>query len=75
MVRGDIEYVIVEDGDAFLQAAGSGDGPYALQLSASPGGALQEVAGGVNEETLRSTFAAYRRGERTWRDRFRWSPA
>ena len=73
MGRGDIEYVILEDGGEFLQAAGDGDGPYALQFSSASSG-LQEVAGGVNVEAVRSAFAAYRRGERTWRDRFRWSP-
>jgi hypothetical protein len=74
MVRGDIEYVILEDDDEFLQAAGDGDGPYALQFSSASSGGLLEVAGGVNVATLRSVFAAYRSGDRTCRDRFRWSP-
>ena len=31
MRRGEIEYVIVEDGDDFIQAAGDGEGPYQVR--------------------------------------------
>ena len=37
MASGDLEYVILEDGDAFVQAAGDGAGPYALQFSPAVG--------------------------------------
>ena len=48
MTRGEIEYVILEEGDEFLQAAGDGAGPYALQFSPASGDGLEEVGGGVD---------------------------
>jgi hypothetical protein len=72
MTRGDIEYVIVEDGEAFVQAAGDGGGPYALQFSAASG-AMEEVPGGADEATMRAVLLAYRRGDPSWRGSCRWS--
>jgi hypothetical protein len=74
MARGDIEYVILEDGDAFVQAAGDGAGPYALQLSPGSGDGLQEVRGGVGGETMRGVLLAYRRGDPAWCGSCRWTP-
>jgi hypothetical protein len=65
--RGDIEFVILEDDDAFLQAAGSGDGPYALQFSPDSSGRLLEAPGGVDRQTMRRSMMAYARGDATWR--------
>ena len=73
MTRGDIEYVILEDGEAFLQAAGEGTGPYALQFSSGGDAAMTEVPGGVDEPTLRAVLEAYRRGDAGWRGTCRWS--
>src|SRR4051812_7949772 len=58
MARGDIEYVILEDGDTFVQAAGDGAGPYALQFSPVPGDGLQEVRGGVDGTMMRAVLLA-----------------
>ena len=33
LTRGDVEYLILEEGDCFLQVAGEGDGPYQVQRS------------------------------------------
>jgi hypothetical protein len=74
MSRGDIEYVVLEDGAEFVQAAGDGAGPYALQFSPASGGGLEEAAGGVDASTVRSALLAYRRGDPAWRRSLRWSP-
>lgn len=75
LVRADIEFVILEHGDEFLQAAGAGTGPYALQFSPDATGSLQEVPGGVDAETMRSAVMAYGRGEAGWRGGLGWSAA
>ena len=72
MTRGDIEYVILEDGEAFLQAAGEGAGPYALQFSPASGD-MTGVPGGVDEPTLRAVLVAYRRGDAGWRGTTKWA--
>jgi hypothetical protein len=73
MVRGDIEYLILEERGGFLQAAGDGDGPYALQVD--PGdGRMLEVPGGVDAAQMRVALQAYRAGEPGWRGPHRWAP-
>jgi hypothetical protein len=72
MVRGDIEYLILEERASFLQAAGEGDGPYALQVD--PGdGVLLEVPGGVSAAEMRASLRAYRDGDPGWRHAYRWA--
>lgn len=73
LVRGEIEYVILEDGDEFLQAAGEGAGPYLLQFNPAGGDALQDVPGGVAEAAMRDALLAYRRGDPGWRRAFDWA--
>lgn len=73
MERGEIEYVILESGEDFLQAAGAGEGPYALQFSPSSGGTLEEARGGVDALTVRTVFLAYHRSDPTWRGGCAWS--
>ena len=72
--RGEIEYVILEGGDEFVQAAGEGAGPYALQFNPAGGDGLQDVPGGVSEAAMREALLAYRRGEAGWRRAFPWTP-
>jgi hypothetical protein len=71
--QGHIEYLILEDGDAFVQAAGEGAGPYALQYSPASGDGLLEVPGGVGEAATRGALRAYLRGDPAWRRPFQWS--
>jgi hypothetical protein len=73
MVRGDIEYVILESGEEFLQAAGEATGPYALQFNPASGGAMTEVPGGVDADTMRATLLAYRAGNPGWRGARHWT--
>jgi hypothetical protein len=73
MARGDIEYVILENGDAFLQAAGEGPGPYALQFSPASGEAMAEVPGGADANTMRAVLLAFYAGEADWRGACRWA--
>ena len=72
MERGHIEYVIIESGDAFLQAAGEGPGPYAIQFRADSADRLLDVPGGVDAETMRTVLLAYRRGDLGWRGALEW---
>ena len=71
--RGEIEYVILESGDEFVQAAGEGAGPYALQFNPASGDGLLEVPGGVGDAAMRAALLAYRRGDTSWRRPFQWS--
>jgi hypothetical protein len=73
MVTGDIEYVILEHGDAFLQSAGAGDGPYQLEFRANSDAPSVEVEGGVNRTGVRQVMLAYRRGDANWRQPFAWT--
>ena len=72
MQRGDIEYVILENGDEFLQAAGEGNGPYALEVSTDTAGLMVGVRGGVDAETMRKVFLAYLRRDPAWRGALEW---
>ena len=74
MTLGHIEYVILEDGDAFVQTAGEGQGPFQLEYSPGAGAPMLEVRGGVDAATMRATILAYRRGDRDWRGALTWTP-
>lgn len=77
MVRGDIEFVILEDsvhGDGFLQAAGQGDGPYQLNYKAANDETLYEVTGGVSVDRVKSALGSYRNGDGRWHAAHHWSP-
>jgi hypothetical protein len=74
MTRGHIEYVILENGDEFLQTAGEGAGPYALELRPDPAHQMLHVPGGVDAETMRTVLLAYRRGDLGWRGALEWGP-
>jgi len=73
MERGDIEYVILEEGDRFLQAAGDAAGPYSVQFSPGTIDAMIEVPGGADVKTMRDVLLAYRRGDDRWRTACAWS--
>jgi hypothetical protein len=70
--RGDIEYVVLEHGDEFVQAAGAGDGAYVLQAGSAATEARFEVPGGVDGPTLRRALVGYRRGDPQWRGALIW---
>jgi hypothetical protein len=74
MARGNIEYVIIENGDEFLQTAGEGAGPYAIELRSDSGDHMLHVPGGVDVETMRAVLLAYRRGDLGWRGALEWGP-
>ena len=57
MARGDIEYVILEEGEAFLQAAGSGDSVYQVQYRKSEAEPLIEMSGSIDSQTVRRVHA------------------
>jgi hypothetical protein len=72
--QGHIEYVILEHGDTFLQAAGEGDGPYHVQFSPGPAGPMLEIRGGVRAERMRSILREYLQSRDFWRTGPEWSP-
>ncbi len=78
MVRGDIEFVILESGgdkgDAFIQAAGQGDGPYEINYKPANDDTLQAVPGGVSGDAMRAALVSYRRGDGRWHGAHRWAP-
>ena len=69
-----IEYVILEHGEAFLQAAGDGDGPYQVQFSSGPAGPIMEIRGGVSAATMRSILRSYFQSRDRWRPGPEWAP-
>jgi hypothetical protein len=70
LVRSDVEFVVLENGDDFLQAAGAS--PFALQHSDAQTSTMSAAAGGVDERILRAAFSAYLRGDVSWRSLCRW---
>jgi hypothetical protein len=74
MARGDIEYVILEDGERFLQAAGYGDGPYDLQYSFGDPDAMTQVPGGVDRDGVRDAMTSFLRADTTWQTAREWAP-
>ncbi len=67
-----IEYVILQDGDEFLQVAGEGDGPYLVQLC--PGDPDQMLtASPVRFGDVVPLFGSYLRGDGAWRQLAGWS--
>lgn len=74
MIRGHIEYVILDDGGPFVQAAGEGPGPYALEHCPGDSESIVEVPGGVDAETMRKVLVAYGRGDLGWRGALAWAP-
>lgn len=70
LVRGDIEFVVLEHGDDFLQAAGAA--PFTLQHNDGNTSSMSAAADGVDEPTLRAAFSAYLHGDVRWRTLCRW---
>lgn len=72
LARGDIEFVILEDGQAFLQVGGSGRGPYEIEYVADAATPGVEIPGGVDDETVRHVMQAYRRRDTAWNAPYQW---
>lgn len=73
LAHGEIEFVILEDGPAFLQAAGEGDGPYAVEHCENEGAPLTGIDGGVDRATAERVMLAFRRGDAAWRLSHSWT--
>jgi hypothetical protein len=72
LARGDIEFVILEEGDAFLQVAGDGEGPYQVEYCAGDANDMVSVPGGVDRQTARQMLLTYRRADPGWRAPHQW---
>jgi hypothetical protein len=73
MTRGHLEYVILEEAGRFVQAAGEGTGPYALQYFPGGSESMIEVPGGVDAETMRTVLQSYARKDPDWRGALGWT--
>ena len=71
--QGHIEYVILQHGEAFLQAAGEGVGPYQVEFRSGSDRPMQEIRGGVDVDRLGSIMRAYIEGGDLWRPGPEWS--
>lgn len=72
LARGDVEYLGLHHGDAFVQVAGEGVGPY--QLEASLGTIEQQVVvpGGVTLDGVRVALHGFLAGDDSWPQSFPW---
>ena len=72
--RGDIEYVGLHEGEAFLQVAGAGAGPYVIELHPGPPGFPVHVPAGVTAEAVRFALHGFLTAHPTWAQAFPWEP-
>jgi hypothetical protein len=72
LARGDIEFVILEEGNAFLQVAGEGEGPYQVEYCAGDANDMVRIPGAVDQQTARRVMLAYRRADPDWRAPHQW---
>jgi hypothetical protein len=69
-----IEFVILEEGEEFLQAAGSGRDGYALQWSTGDPATMRTAAPAADLATVRSALSAFRSRDRTFEEMVVWAP-
>lgn len=74
MADGNIEYVILEDGERFLQGAGEGDGPYQLEHCPGDADAMTHVPSGVDRAGLRDAMTSFLGGDTAWQTAHDWAP-
>jgi hypothetical protein len=76
LARGEIEYLALHDGAAFLQVAGERAGPY--QIEYNPGrieDLVRVPPPGVTDEAVRYGLHAFLAGDPAWAEPFPWEPA
>jgi hypothetical protein len=71
---GHIELVILEDGEEFLQIAGEGEGPYALQFGPGAPQEMLVVPKGVTRDSAGTAMSSFLRGDGEWREIGVWEP-
>ena len=72
---GHIEYIVLADGEAFLQVAGEGEGPY--QVEYNPGQVEDQIqsVSGASIATVAAAMRRYRGGDPDWPTLFVWQHA
>lgn len=75
LARGEIEYLALHDEDTFLQVAGAGSGPYAIEFN--PGQLTEQVLvpGGVPGDAARAALHAFLGRDPAWAAPFAWQDA
>ncbi len=74
--EGWIEFLIVEEGDVFVQVAGAGAGPYVLQYQPPGGAPMLEVPGsGVDGVTMCTVLRRVVAGDPSWHVGLVWEVA
>jgi hypothetical protein len=74
LANGDIEYVALHDGEAFLQVAGESTGPYLIELHPGPPGFPVHVPTGVTADAVRYALHGFLTHDETWALPFPWEP-
>ena len=73
--RGEIEYLGLHHGEAFVQVAGEGDGPYLLELNPGRVEDQVRVPGGVSAAGMRAALHGFLVEDPTWALPFSWEGA
>lgn len=74
LARGDVEHLGLHEGESFLQVAGEGPGPYAIEYHPGPQGTPVGVPAGVTDEAVRYALHAFLAGDPGWARPFPWEP-
>lgn len=72
-IRGEFIILTASDG-SFIQAAGEGDGPYALEYREEGASKNYQAVEEFTKEQVRVAFLEYLRGDPGWRSRQDWKP-
>jgi hypothetical protein len=72
--QGHIEYLIVAEGPVFVQIAGEGDGPYALEHCPGEDAPMWCVEGGVDGLTACTVLRRVVAGDANWAQGLAWTP-
>jgi hypothetical protein len=72
--QGHVEYLGLHEGEAFLQVAGEGAGPYQIELHPGPPGFPVSVPAGVTVEAVRYALHGFLTSDPTWAQPFPWEP-
>lgn len=71
--RGDCEYIILQDDNRFLQAAGDIKSGYALEYNdGSDSFQFRATNRNISNDDLTSAFVSYLNGDASWRGKFTW---
>jgi len=74
LAEGWIEYVILQEGDEFVQAAGEGNGPYRLERCEGDPAGIWYADGPIDRSTLTTVLLSFHRRDADWTAHVPWLP-